>query len=76
MEDIDKAYLPAAGHDWALPLYDPLVKFLGGDKARKILFDQAVGLSLRRVPDLLRQSNGPSGRGSRLGARRNRSQLG
>ena len=49
MEDIDKAYLPAAGHDWALPLYDPLVKFLGGDKARKILFDQAVGLSLRRV---------------------------
>jgi hypothetical protein len=26
-----KAYLPAAGHDWLLPLYDPVVKLLGAD---------------------------------------------
>lgn len=52
MEDINKAYLPAAGHDWALPLYDPLVKCLGGDKARKMLFDQAVGQTIRRVLDV------------------------
>jgi ubiquinone/menaquinone biosynthesis C-methylase UbiE len=52
MEDINKAYLPAAGHDWALPLYDPLVKLLGGDKARKVLLDQAAGQSIRRVLDV------------------------
>ena len=33
--------LPAAGHDWSLPLYDPIVKLLGGDAARKALLDQA-----------------------------------
>jgi len=30
MLEFEKAYLPAAGHDWLLPLYDPLVKLLGG----------------------------------------------
>jgi len=35
-------YLPAAGHDWLLPLYDPIVKLLGGDAARKALLDQAA----------------------------------
>lgn len=34
-------YLPAAGRDWALPLYDPLVKVIGGDATRKKLIDQA-----------------------------------
>ncbi len=38
---LDRTYLPAAGHDWALPLYDPFVKLLGGDKAREMLLDQA-----------------------------------
>ena len=52
MEDVSKAYLPAAGHDWALPLYDPLVKLLGGDKARQLLLDQAAGQSIRRVLDI------------------------
>jgi ubiquinone/menaquinone biosynthesis C-methylase UbiE len=52
MEDISKDYLPAAGHDWALPLYDPLVKLLGGEKARKLLLDQAAGQSIRRVLDI------------------------
>ena len=52
MEDVSKSYLPAAGHDWALPLYDPLVKVLGGDKARKLLLDQAAGQSIRRILDI------------------------
>jgi hypothetical protein len=33
METTQRAYLPAAGHDIFLPLYDPLVKLLGGNKA-------------------------------------------
>jgi ubiquinone/menaquinone biosynthesis C-methylase UbiE len=36
-----RPYLPAAGHDWLLPLYDPLVKLLGGDAARRTLIEQA-----------------------------------
>jgi ubiquinone/menaquinone biosynthesis C-methylase UbiE len=37
-----RTYLPAAGHDWFLPLYDPFVKLLGGDRARNALLDQAA----------------------------------
>ena len=40
--DSGKAYLPAAGHDWLLPLYDPFVKLVGGEAARKMLLDQAT----------------------------------
>jgi len=36
-----RTYLPAAGHDWMLPLYDPIVKLLGGESARRVLIDQA-----------------------------------
>jgi len=36
-----RTYLPAAGHDWFLPLYDPIVKLLGGEAARRALLDQA-----------------------------------
>jgi ubiquinone/menaquinone biosynthesis C-methylase UbiE len=42
MLESGKTYLPAAGHDWLLPLYDPLVKLLGGDTARRTLLDQAT----------------------------------
>jgi SAM-dependent methyltransferase len=48
----EKAYLPAAGHDWLLPLYDPLVKLLGGDTARTILLDQATIRPGHRVLDI------------------------
>src|ERR671934_666261 len=37
-----RGYLPAAGHDWFLPLYDPFVKLFGGDEARRALLDQAT----------------------------------
>lgn len=55
METIEKskrAFLPAAGHDWFLPLYDPIVKLLGGDKARKTLLDQAALRPDHRVLDI------------------------
>ena len=45
----EKAYLPADGHDWLLLLYDPLVKLLGGDTARRILLEQATVRPDRRV---------------------------
>jgi ubiquinone/menaquinone biosynthesis C-methylase UbiE len=47
-----KTYLPAAGRDWLLPLYDPLVKLLGGDTARRILLDQAKVRPSHRVLDI------------------------
>src|SRR5262245_29839820 len=37
-----RTYLPAAGHDWLLPLYDPLMRLLGGDGARRALLDQST----------------------------------
>jgi ubiquinone/menaquinone biosynthesis C-methylase UbiE len=49
---LEKAYLPAAGHDWLLPLYDPLVKVLGGNTARRILLDQATVRPGHRVLDI------------------------
>jgi len=41
MQDTQRVYLPAAGKDWALPFYDPLVKLLGADSARLELLEQA-----------------------------------
>jgi len=41
MEDTQRIYLPAASHDWLLPLYDPLTKLFGIDSAHKQLLDQA-----------------------------------
>ncbi len=49
---IDKTFLPAAGHDWALPLYDPLVKLLGAEAAKMALLDQAAVLRNHRVLDI------------------------
>jgi ubiquinone/menaquinone biosynthesis C-methylase UbiE len=41
MSESSRAYLPAAGRDWCLPLYDPFVKLLGGDAAHRALIEQA-----------------------------------
>jgi hypothetical protein len=51
MSESARRYLPAAGHDWSLPLYDPIVKLLGGDNARRVLLHHAAtsaGLSSSR----------------------------
>jgi ubiquinone/menaquinone biosynthesis C-methylase UbiE len=47
-----RSYLPAAGHDWSLPLYDPFVKLLGGDAARMTLLGQAALRPGHRVLDV------------------------
>jgi len=41
MANATRTFLPAAGRDWLLPFYDPMVKLLGGDAARKVLAEQA-----------------------------------
>ena len=48
----DRQYLPAAGHDWFLPLYDPLTRLLGFDTARRVLLDQAALQPGHRVLDV------------------------
>src|SRR5262252_6733191 len=52
MEESRRTYLPAAGHDWALPLYDPIVKLFGGARARKALLDHAAIQPGHRVLDI------------------------
>jgi ubiquinone/menaquinone biosynthesis C-methylase UbiE len=52
MADAHRTFLPAAGRDCALPLYDPLLKLLGVDKARRPLLDQAELLPNQRVLDI------------------------
>jgi ubiquinone/menaquinone biosynthesis C-methylase UbiE len=41
MTKAHRTFLPAAGHHWALPFYDPLVKLMGGDRTRRELIRQA-----------------------------------
>ena len=45
----ERTYLPAAGRDWRLPLYDPITKLLGVDRTRRRLIDQAELGSGQRV---------------------------
>ena len=52
MSHAEHAYLPAAGRDLFLPFYDPLVKLLGADRARKKLFDQAAVHPQHRILDI------------------------
>jgi ubiquinone/menaquinone biosynthesis C-methylase UbiE len=52
MSEVQRSYLPAAGHDWFLPFYDPFVKLLGGDRARRVLVDQAALRPGHRVLDV------------------------
>lgn len=52
MASAHTTYLPAAGRDWALPLYDPLVKLLGGDAPRGELLDAAALQPGHRVLDV------------------------
>ena len=52
MATTERAYLPAAGHDWFLPLYDPLTKLLGFDSVRRMLLDRAGLQPHHRVLDV------------------------
>ncbi len=52
MTETDWSYLPAAGASWALPLYDPFVKLMGIERAKKSLLQQAGFRSSQRVLDI------------------------
>jgi ubiquinone/menaquinone biosynthesis C-methylase UbiE len=52
MQKVEKNYIPAAGHHWALPFYDPILKLLGADRARRALIDQAELWPNDRVLDI------------------------
>jgi ubiquinone/menaquinone biosynthesis C-methylase UbiE len=52
MSHTQKTYLPAAGRDWALPLYDPFVKLLGFERATRPLLEQAGLQPGHRVLDI------------------------
>jgi ubiquinone/menaquinone biosynthesis C-methylase UbiE len=52
METARSTFLPAAGRHWALPLYDPLVKLIGGDLARSTILELAAPREGQVVLDL------------------------
>lgn len=52
MSKARRTYLPAAGRDWLLPLYDPLVRLLGIDADRRMLVDQSDIQPGHRVLDI------------------------
>lgn len=47
-----KAYLPAAGRDWALPLYDPFTTLFGINGARRALLESADLNQATRILDI------------------------
>ena len=47
-----RTFLPAAGVDWLLPLYDPIVNLIGAGSARKVLLELAVPVSGDCVLDI------------------------
>jgi ubiquinone/menaquinone biosynthesis C-methylase UbiE len=47
-----RTYLPAAGHDFFLPLYDGVAKLLGADRARQKLLDEASLQPGQKVLDI------------------------
>ena len=47
-----RAYVPAAGHDWLLPLYDPLLRLLGDARHKRALIQAADIRPGHRVLDL------------------------
>jgi SAM-dependent methyltransferase len=52
MSNSQRTYLPAAGRDLLLPLYDLIAKLLGADRARQKLFDLAPLRPGDRVLDI------------------------
>lgn len=52
MEEVQRSYIPAAGHDWFLPLYDPMMKLSGGEEARRALLDGARLEPGQRILDI------------------------
>jgi hypothetical protein len=52
MTTTPRSFIPAFGHDWLLPLYDPLQWLLGGDGLKRPLIEQAALAPGMRVLDI------------------------
>lgn len=52
MHNADRDFLPAAGSDWALPLYDPITRLMGVESVRRKVLDQVVFSPGARVLDV------------------------
>jgi len=52
MGDTHRSYIPAAGRDWLLPLYDPLQHLLIREGVKRILLDDAIIGPDQRVLDV------------------------
>ena len=52
MAEAPRSFVPAAGHDWLLPFYDPLQRLMGGGTAKQQLIGQADLRSGQRVLDI------------------------
>ncbi len=52
MGDTHRGYIPAAGHDWLLPLYDPLQRWLIREGVKRALVDDANIGPDQRVLDI------------------------
>jgi len=52
MEETLRTFIPAAGHDWLLPLYDPFCKWMGGESLHRQLVDQADIRPSQRVLEI------------------------
>jgi ubiquinone/menaquinone biosynthesis C-methylase UbiE len=49
MEDVGRTFIPAAGRDWRLPLYDPFTRLIGADRARRTLVESEALHAGQRV---------------------------
>ena len=52
MSDVQRSFVPAAGHDWFLPFYDPILRLIGADAAKQQLIEQADLQPGQRVLDV------------------------
>ncbi len=52
MSQVERRYVPAAGQDWLLPLYDPITKLMGGEAVHRQLVDQSQLQSGQRVLEI------------------------
>jgi ubiquinone/menaquinone biosynthesis C-methylase UbiE len=52
MAEAHRAYLPAAGRDWRLPFYDPLVALMGAGRTRRALIERAALQPHQRVLEI------------------------
>lgn len=52
MHNSQRDYLPAAGSDWALPLYDPITRLMGVESVRRKILDEVIFSPGARVLDV------------------------